>query len=83
MASERFDAVVEERNNPDARGLVLVGVLRDSLFCRHPNARTPTLVLISASERYVQGTVTGPLLIDALRSEWEPSVRSVQFMPRP
>ncbi len=79
----RFDAVVEERNNPNGRGLVLVGVLRDNLFCRHPRARTPTFVLISASERYVQGTVTGPLLIDALRSEWEPSVRSVQFMPRP
>ncbi len=79
----RFDAVVEERNNPGARGAVLVGVLRDNLVCRHPSARTPTLVLVSASERYVQGTVTGPLLVDTLRPEWEPSVRSLRFLPRP
>ena len=77
----RFDAVVEERDNPDARGLVLIGVLRDNFLCRHPKARTPTLVIISTSERYVQGTIATPLLIDSLRSEWEPSVRSLQFMP--
>jgi hypothetical protein len=79
----RFDAVIEERNNPDARGAVFVGVLRDNVLCRHPRAPTPTLVLISASERYVQGAVAGPLLIDALRGEWEPSVRSLRFQPRP
>ena len=78
----RFDAVIEERNNPGARNLVLVGVMRDGFLCRHPNARTPTLILISTSERYVQGTTT-PLLIDTLRSEWEPSVRSLQFTTRP
>ena len=78
----RFDAVVEERDNPDARGLVLIGVFRDNFLCRHPKTRTPTLVLVSTSERYVQGTITtAPLLIDSLRSEWEPSVRSLQFMP--
>lgn len=79
----RFDAVIEERDNPGARDLVLVGVLRDNLVCRHPSTRVPVLVLVSASERYVQGTLNGPLLIDALRSEWEPSVRSLQFLPRP
>jgi hypothetical protein len=80
----RFDAVIEERDNPDARNLVLIGVMRDSFLCRHPNARTPTLVLISVRERYVQGTLAGtPLLIDTLRAEWHASVRSVQFTPRP
>lgn len=79
----RFDATVEERDNPGARGVVLVGVMRDNFLCRHPSARTPTIVLISASERFAQGTVSGPLLIDTLRSQWEPAVRSVQFMPRP
>jgi len=78
-----FDAVVEERDNPGARGVVLIQVMRDNFLCRHPDSRTPTLVLVAVSERYPQGAVTGPLLIDTLRSEWEPSVRSLQFMPRP
>jgi hypothetical protein len=78
----RFDAVVEERDNPGAPGVVLIGVMRDNFLCRHPDSRPPTLVLIMVSERYPQGTVTRPLLIDTLRSEWEPSVRSLQFMPR-
>ncbi len=79
----RFDTVVEERDNPGAPGVVLVLVNRDNFLCRHPGSRTPTLIWIGASERYVQGTLTGPLLIDTLRTEWEPSVRSLQFLPRP
>jgi hypothetical protein len=50
----RYDAIVEERDHPGARGIVLTGVLRDNFFCRHPDARTPTLIWISASERYDQ-----------------------------
>jgi hypothetical protein len=79
----RFDAVIEERDNPDARGVVLIGVLKDNLLCRHPSSRVPTLVLVSASERYMQGALTTPLLIDTRRSEWEPTVRSLRFAPRP
>jgi hypothetical protein len=79
----RFDALVEERDNPGVPGVVLVQVIRDNFLCRHPDSRTPTLVVIGASERYIQGTVSGPSLIDTLRSEWEPWVRSLNFMPRP
>ena len=79
----RFRAIMEERNNPRAPGAVLIGVIGDSFACRHPNSRVPTVVVISPSERYIQGTVARPLLMETLRSEWEPSVRSLQFMPRP
>jgi hypothetical protein len=76
----RFDYVVEERNNPNVRGLVLVLVNREFL-CRHPSAQPPILVIIGASERYLQGTVSEPPLIESLRPEWEVFVRSLQFMP--
>lgn len=75
-----FDAILEERGNPRAPGLVLQVVSRQNHLCRHPYARSPTLVLWGASERYVQGTVTPPSLVDTLKAEWEPSVRSVQFL---
>ena len=75
-----FDAILEERDNPRAPGLVLQVISRQNHLCRHPYARSPTLVLWGASERYVQGTVSPPSLVDALKAEWEPSVRSVQFL---
>ena len=75
-----FDAVLEEHNNPRAPGLVLQVVSRRNHLCRHPYARSPTLVLWGASERYAQGTVKPPSLIDTLQPEWEPSVQSVQFL---
>jgi hypothetical protein len=79
----RFHAVMEERDNPRAPGAVLEGVIGDSFACVLPNSPEPRVLVISPSERYVQGTVTGPRLMDTLRSVWEPSVRSVQFTPRP
>ena len=77
----RFDYVAEERDNPNAPGLVLVVVNRDNFLCRHPSAQNPILVMIGASERYVQGTVSEPLLTESLRPEWEVFVRSLQFIP--
>ena len=75
-----FDAILEERGNRRAPGLVLQVVSRQNHLCRHPYASSPTLVLWGASERYVQGTVNPPSLVDTLADEWEPSVRSVQFL---
>ena len=76
----RFDSTLEERDNPRAPGAVLVLVNRENHLCRHPYARSPMLVLFGASERYVQGTDNQPLLLDTLKTQWEPSVRSVQFL---
>ena len=75
----RFDSVVEERDNPRASGGVFVIVNRENRLCRHPHASSPTLVLFGASERYLQGSGVS-LTLDTLRPEWEPSVRSVQFL---
>ena len=79
----RFDLTTEERNNPSAAGAVLVQVGRANLLCRHPDAGRPALIYVGASERYLQGTVSGSLLIDTRRAEWEPSVQSLRFLPRP
>jgi hypothetical protein len=76
----RFDSIVEERDNPRAPGVVLQVVNRDNYLCRHPYARSPMLVMWGASERYIQGTVSPPSLLDTLKVEWEPSVRSVEFL---
>jgi hypothetical protein len=75
-----FDATLEERGNRRAPGLVLQVVSRQNHLCRHPYASSPTLVLWGPSERYVQGTANPTLLVDTLKEEWEPSVRSVQFL---
>lgn len=79
----RFDSVLEERDNPRVRGAVLVIVNRDNYVCRHPHASTPTLILFGASERFIQGTVSPPLLLDTLRPQWEPTVHSVEFLRTP
>jgi hypothetical protein len=79
----RFDSILEERDNPRVRGAVLVIVNRDNYVCRHPHSSTPTLLLFGASERYIRGTVSPPLLLDTLRPQWEPTVRSVQFLRAP
>lgn len=75
-----FDATLEEHGNRRAPGLVLQVVSRHNYLCRHPYASSPTLVLWGPSERYVQGTVASPLLMETLENEWEPSVRSVEFL---
>lgn len=75
-----FDAILEERGNPRAPGLVLQVVSRQNHLCRHPYTRSPILVLWGASERYVQGTVSPPSMVDTLKPDWEPSVRSLQFL---
>jgi len=77
----RFDSILEERDNPRAGGAVFQLVIRANYLCRHPYARSPMLVLWGATERYIQGTVRTPALVDTLKAEWEPSVRSVQFLP--
>jgi hypothetical protein len=76
----RFDSILEEHDNPRARGAVFVVVNRDSYLCRHPHAPSPTLVLFGASERYIRGTVSPPLLLDTLSAAWVPAVRSIQFL---
>ena len=76
----RFDSIVEERNNPGAPGAILVIVNRENYLCRQPYVSPPSLVLFGASERYVQGTVRPPLLLDTLKTQWEPSIRSVEFL---
>lgn len=76
----RIDAVIEESDNPNAPGKVLVQVIRGNLFCRHPHAAPPRVVLIGPSERYVKGALRGPLLIDALWSEVEAFTGSLTFM---
>lgn len=78
-----FDAILEERGNPRAPGAVLQVVSRRNHLCRHPYARSPLLVLWGPTERYIQGTVRPPSLVDTLEAEWEPSVRSVQFLRPP
>src|SRR5262245_61388208 len=75
----RFDAVAEERDNPLAKGTVLIHIYRDNYMCKHPHAQTPTLVWAGASERYLEGTPQYELLIGALKPQWEPSVRSLKF----
>jgi hypothetical protein len=79
----RFDLTTEERNHPSAGGAVLVQVGRANLLCRHPDASRPTLIYVGASERYLQGAVSGSLLIDTRRAEWAPSVQSLRFLPWP
>jgi hypothetical protein len=76
----RFDSVVEERDNPRSPGVVLQIVNRENYLCRHPHASPPKLILFGASERYIQGTVRPPFLLDSLQAQWEASIRSVEFL---
>lgn len=77
----RFESIVEERDNPRAPGVLLLIVSRENYLCRHPHASPPKLILFGASERYILGTVKPPLLLDRLKAQWEPSIRSVEFLP--
>ena len=67
----------EERNNPSQMlaGQVLT-LLEHSWYCLNPGA--PRVVLISYSERYLQGSAPQPLLMEALQAEVEPFVKSLQ-----
>ena len=58
-------------------------VSRQNHLCRHPYARSPLLVLWGPTERYIQGTVSPPSLVDTLEAEWVPSAQSVQFLRPP
>lgn len=74
----RFDAVVEERDNPRLAGSVLILNVPNNLICRHPHSPGVSLIWISFNERYVQGEQP---LAATVKHEFEPFVRSLQFMP--
>lgn len=78
----RVDSVKEERDNPNAPGVVLLLVERPTLLCRHPHMSPTSVVLIGASERYVQGAVMeGPSLGEARKDQVEAFVHSLRFAP--
>lgn len=71
----RYNAVFEERNNPQLPRAVLV-LMDEGVVCRHP--ASPTLLLFSVfSERYVQGQPRDVDLVRTLRQEVEPFLRSI------
>ncbi|MET0154039.1 MAG: hypothetical protein ABW298_15715 [Candidatus Binatia bacterium] len=75
----RFDATVEERNNPRWPGEVLVSVERGNLLCRSPRTGDPSFVWIGASERYRQSRPPHPLLSETRAPEIEAFTRSLSF----
>ena len=74
----RFDAIVEERDNPRRPGSVLMLNFPNNLLCRHPYSPGVGLIWISFNERYLQGEQP---LAGTMKHEFEPSLRSLQFMP--
>jgi hypothetical protein len=78
-ACARYDAVMEERDNPRYPGTMFVVVFRSNYLCRHPVAPDPTFIWVGYSERYVQASETPPLVADARRDEIELFARSLLF----
>jgi hypothetical protein len=72
----RLNDTKEERNNRGMPGRVLVLVNR-TWYCRHP--RSGQLVMVGYSERYLQGNEPQPLLMEILKDEIEPFVRSLRL----
>lgn len=77
----RFDAVIEERDNPLAPGAVLIQINPSQFLCRHPHSRERIFLLIGYSERYLQEEQPRPLLVETWKQEVEPFVRSLRFSP--
>jgi hypothetical protein len=79
----RFDATVEERDNPRWPGEVLVSVERGNLLCRSPRTKDSSFVWIGASERYRQSRPPHPLLTETRAQEIEAFTRSLSFTQPP
>jgi hypothetical protein len=73
----RFDATIEERGHPQAPGIVFILNARDNVLCRHPVSPEVGLIWLSFAERYVQGDQP---LADTVKQEFEPFLKSLQFM---
>jgi hypothetical protein len=79
----RFDATVEERDNPRWPGEVLVSVERGNLLCRSPRTKDASFVWIGASERFRQSRPPNPLLTETRAEEIEAFTRSLSFTQSP
>ena len=74
----RYRWVAEERDNPRARGMVLVTVEPESLLCFHPH-KAGLFFLVSYSERFPRHERPQPLLVESLQPELKPLLGSVKF----
>lgn len=77
----RWDAVIEERDNPMVSGSVLIQTTRNNFLCWHPHSRERVFILIGYSERHVQGEQAQPPLVEMLKREVEPFLQSLRFVP--
>jgi len=73
-ACVRLEAAAEKRDNPRARGVVLI-LTEVGYLCRHPRT-SGLLLIIVATERYAQGDVP---LAGTLRQEGEAVARDILF----
>ncbi|MGH2396585.1 MAG: hypothetical protein ACRDFW_06265 [bacterium] len=76
----RWDAVIEERDNPKVPGSVLIQTIRNNFLCRHPHSRERVFILIGYSERHMQGEQPQSQLVEMLKQEVEPFLRSLRFI---
>ncbi len=73
----QYDVVNEERDNPRFPGFVLL-MTTHGIQCRHPYS-PGLLVNVAYGERHLQGDQPRPLLIEALKHEVEPFLKSLEF----
>lgn len=76
----RISAEQEERDNPRSPTGVFIALIPELLLCLHPHA-PGVLVNIGYSERYPQGHEPHPPLVETLKPQLGPFMRSLQFTP--
>jgi hypothetical protein len=74
----RASSLVEERDNPRARGAVLILEEPDNYVCLHPTSPRE-LIVFGYSERYIKGRHPGPRFVETLKPEVEPFIGGIRF----